>query len=889
MSRAGIVAALRIARRDAVRAKGRSVLVVAMIGLPMLGLAAADVAVRTAEPPPAEVARREIGAADLVARHVSDEPITQRGRFDYDSKTAPARPRKSGVPRKSAPDLAPLLPPGSRVSERRSYYAVRVRGAGERVTLAAVQQLELADDLSRGMVRLRSGALATAPGDTVLTPSLARTLRVGIGDTVSLVEPARAFRVVGIAVLPTSTDGDAMFVPNAAALPAELGLAADAVEVWSAVALPSGYRDVDLLGPLNEKGFQVNPRTWYAHPPPTPYDSSISVEADAVGMVVVVVGLATLEIVLLAGTAFAVGARRRRRELALVAATGGDRRDVRRIVLAGGVVLGATAGAVGIAGGVAAVFFGRPLLQRFDDALLGPLDVRPLELAAIVAVGIGTALLATLLPARAAARQSIVAALTGRRGELRTPRRGAPLAFWAAGDGRAPASRLADGANRATQSGRPAHFLLLLAGAVMAELGFVACAPTLVGLVGRLGARLPLPLRLAARDAARHRSRSGPAVGAVVAAVAGSIAVSVYLASDTERQRRSYDARYPRGSVWIGQTDTVNAIRDSDVAAAAARLPVRERFTLRQVGRPCVDDCESWHLKAPEQFRCPDQPINPELDVRCSGPGVLDYGSLAVGDPGVAAWAADRPLPAEASRVLAAGGVVVFDARWVVDGHVEVEHVGYDNQNQVPVEKVVARLPAAVVPFDDPNRSVSALLTPAAVRAAHLPTQPWATLVTTTRLPTPGEEAAARGAITKTGRFVDLYVERGFVAHNGLALLALLAASTLVTVGATGIATGLAAADSRPDLATLAAVGAAPRVRRRLAMAQAATVAALGSGLGILAGLVPAVSIVAARAEFPFVVPWVAIATTALGVPLVAALLVGAVTRSRLPLERRIE
>lgn len=46
-----------------------------------------------------------------------------------------------------------------------------------------------------------------------------------------------------------------------------------------------------------------------------------------------VIGFGILEIVLLAGTAFAVGARRQTRELGLVMAAGGTPRDVRRIVL----------------------------------------------------------------------------------------------------------------------------------------------------------------------------------------------------------------------------------------------------------------------------------------------------------------------------------------------------------------------------------------------------------------------------------------------------------------------------------------------------------------------------------------------------------------------------
>lgn len=57
-------AAVRIARRDAWRSKGRSFLVLAMIALPILGVSAADVTLRTSKPSAAEQATRLMGAAD---------------------------------------------------------------------------------------------------------------------------------------------------------------------------------------------------------------------------------------------------------------------------------------------------------------------------------------------------------------------------------------------------------------------------------------------------------------------------------------------------------------------------------------------------------------------------------------------------------------------------------------------------------------------------------------------------------------------------------------------------------------------------------------------------------------------------------------------------------
>ncbi|MDT4970162.1 MAG: putative transport system permease protein, partial [Pseudonocardiales bacterium] len=65
MNAPALRAALRIARRDAWRAKGRSLLVVALIGLPVFVLAGADIAYRTWQVGPAEKIERAIGAADI--------------------------------------------------------------------------------------------------------------------------------------------------------------------------------------------------------------------------------------------------------------------------------------------------------------------------------------------------------------------------------------------------------------------------------------------------------------------------------------------------------------------------------------------------------------------------------------------------------------------------------------------------------------------------------------------------------------------------------------------------------------------------------------------------------------------------------------------------------
>lgn len=634
------------------------------------------------------------------------------------------------------------------------------------------------------------------------------------------------------------------------------------------------------------------------------------------------IALAGLEVVLLAGAAFAVGARRQARSLALLVATGGSARHVRLVVLAGGLVLGALAAAIGVGAGIIAAALARAPLESLTQAPFARFDVRPLELMAIAALGLVTGVLAAVVPARAAMRQDVVAALGGRRGAVHTRRRVPILGIVVTLFGVAAATvgsiwTAAESAANVTGGQGYLIAALIAGGACLALIGLVILSPAIMGLVGRLGARLPLAARLVARDASRHRARTAPAMAAVLAAVSGSAALVLYVSATDDRDERSYGHALPYGNAGVtlldygdggvGQPADGN-IRDAGpvLSAVEGQLPVAVSTVVRRV-RDCPSgDCQTAQLTTPPANACPVQVGDEEVmraaakrDWRCLGPevvsrqaagGGIGSGSPAVGDAALleTLYGVDDP---GAARALAAGGVVVFSRAEVLRRRATFDVFapgalqqgpppGEEDTWQGPQPTATVSLPAFAATSTSAGQG-QAFLSPAAARRMGLKSAPSYAYFELTRLPTQDEQDAADAAIAATGAEIPLTVERGYVSAYGLGLLALILAAAVVTLGAAGIATGLAQADARADHATLAAVGAAPGLRRRLA--------GLGTALGVAVGFVPAVALIGAVDSLVLTLPWLQLAGMIVGVPLVAAASAWACTRSGLPLGRRAE
>jgi putative ABC transport system permease protein len=883
-------ALLRIAARDARRARGRSALVVLMMALPVFAMTFMDVLAQTAQPDSDEVIARELGGAQYVLR--ADAPIGSGLQQAPDPLDGVAITGSTTV--SDSADPAKLLPAGGRVLHAATTsLEVRTRAG---TAIVEWNEVAAADPAFAGRFELKSGRAPRDRSETLVTPELLERLGGTLGGRLSVPEPETELTVVGTARQAGMRGVEAVYALPGAVIEPGPPTATDDVRraVYVVDAPPLSWPQVMAL---NAQGVSAYDRDIVTHPPAraeVPFYAQLQEEPGGSGVLAtilvgaLIVGLSTLEVVLLAGAAFAVGARRQARALALLAATGGTPRHVRLVVLAGGLVLGMVAAVVGVAGGVAAAAVARPLLERFADTSFARFDVRPLELLAIAAVAFVTGVLAAIVPARAAARQDVVAGLAGRRGQVSGPRRVPVIGVALTGLGVVAATigSLWTAAQQATGVSSGESYVVAAAiagGAALAVIGLVVLSPTLVALMGRPAARLPLAPRLALRDAARHRSRSGPAMAAVLAAVGGSAALLLVVAANDDRDRRGYRPMLPEQTAAIPLIDSVSnrtGIEEVERAAGpvlralSAQLPVRESVVIPQV-RACWDgDC-----------RTVEAATHGDEVLDTAGFAAFGGGGYVVGDGGLLedVYGIDD---ARARAVLASGGVVALDRALVAGGRVTLDV--FAPQGALPERRRIERVrfAAAFAPAPE-SLAGGVVLSPAAAKRLGMKVRPGAIFLRLDREPTRDEEDAAREAVFATGMRTAPTVERGYVSSYGLGLLALVLGAAVITLGAAGISTGLAQADARGDHATLAAVGADPRMRRTLAGFQALSIAGLGTALGVAVGFVPAVALIGAIDSLRLVIPWLPLLGLLVVVPLLAAASAWACTRSRLVLERR--
>lgn len=875
---------LRIARRTARRSPGRTLLIAALIGVPVF--AASWIGLMNAAGSPQGEPEARINLGQAAARiTVSTFPKLAawpaRPTLNGNEPGAPEGTDLSITRDTSKVDPLKFLPPGSTTARALlEVGAVDLRGpqanSSARLIIGDGQ-----NKLTEGTFRLDAGTMPGKPDEVAVSPSLAKYLglldggKLKAGATLTTAADQK-YTVVGLARSFTEPDRRTVYAtPNTPLVPPD----AQASTVYLA-DLPAGTDADTLSDQLLGNGLMLLPRANVVDPPPV-LDARVSRGGDvgATAVIVLVVAFGILEIVLLAGTAFAVGARRQTRELGLVAAAGGIPRDVRRIVLVQGLFIGllGAGGAVVIA--ILATVAGRPLWEKMLSTLIVGVRIPWGTLVLIASLGILAGLGAAIVPAVSAGKQAPMAALNGRFAaaigtvRLRKPAVALVLggvvstvigSIWMAGMLEAArklnAENAVDYRTTVTPTGPIA---LVLLGVLSAIIGLVWVLPNLVGKVAGVARFLPLSGRLALRDAARHRHRTGPAAAAIMMSVGATAAMAFAISNSIAADAANYVPASIHGDALLLFDGTI-PYSPVTVQKVAGLLPTKQTYEISSVAVPGAKASGSYT----PSFMVPTP----------NEQGAGGY-SLMVADPAYIARLGDYGKKAAAA--MRAGNIVVPDAAVLTAGQAALlpDNLHPSTKGQ-PHRAVAVGTPPKVGQV-----STSALISPEA--AAKLgTTQTYQVQYELKREPTDRELAA----VAKLLGHEDLVkVEKGYESPARQWFIGLTSVAAIVTLLGVAISVSLSAAEGRADLATLAAVGAPPRRRRSLAAAQAWVLGELGCLLGVGVGALYGYTAHAAFGSPHFVIPWQEIGGIVIVVPLFAGLLAWLLTRSRLPMVSRVD
>ncbi|KRE39314.1 hypothetical protein ASG73_03000 [Janibacter sp. Soil728] len=915
--------ALRLARRDVRRHRGRSLAVLLMVGVPTMLICLGLVVGATGSISPEESVPLTMGPAQASITTSEGHRVAQTANPEYgfSVKDAAAREipgaRPGGTVEMNAAAVGELA--GGQalpwtMGQTRARIGDRDLGLD---TLAVAEPSRLT-----GKITLRSGRWPTGADEVLVSPAAVRRGVPDSGSLQLLVDgDERTVQVVGTALSLQSwgashelltTTPDAMVDESRSS---GWFLMGDRPVTWADVTR------------LNEYGLAVHSAHVVTHPPTQDQiDPELremgSSTSDTAQLVALGATLLLIVIALLVGPAFAVGATRQRRTLALAASNGATAGQLRRTVLAQAIVLG---GLSALVGALVAVPVGWVVIRVITDrgSPLGPFEVPWWQLGAICAIALVAAILAALVPAQRLTKLDIVGAMRGRVVSAPPSRWLFVLGLVLAGVG---------GAGVIIGLDRTEYVIALAA--ILLVLGTLLLVPRILHALGGLAGPLPLPLRLAVRDLARHRTRSAPTVAAVLAGSAALTMGLIGATSDNTQQRLDYLPQTISGEGYMyggGSTQGQDAIDRAarelpelvitpvhsygssyEDAPAASDVPAEPFVTTLPRG------CTVKDVVSPDRTPQGDVELAPEDG---TGNPCLD---LSTGSGSTMSMSTISFMPAadivrrfdltgdEARTVTDGGGVLVAGEPdgIVSEGRVALGRGTLTVADETGEAKLggtpsTSRVPVVIRPQTKDTlarawQSGLVLPTEAAVDAG------WPLTVTGYLLHDPDgpiDTATQERLQQVLGDETYVDVERGFSNPLAIVIAVLIAIFTLVLLVVTLTATALSMAEQERDQATIAAVGGSRRTRRLMVASQTWLLATIGIVLGALVGSFPGITIARALTSEgwdPFTglqldreaiidIPWLPLAIVLVAVPALAALLAGLGIRRTPDLTRRTE
>lgn len=860
--------ALRVAVRDMRRHKLATGLAALLVALPVLAAAVVSTVRSNTDWYSENAMYARMGAADAEIEVTRYEAVAVRYR---DSGTYinrwPAQGSQTPTRNPDTVDLPSLLPEGSRLFRSSQYSRVRLDAGGQ----VSVSVLDLNDPISTGLGELVGGRAPAEPDEVAVDPAVADALDLVDGDgqllddTQLTTASGTVLRVVGLAV-DADTYSAGVVVPPATVLDE-----ATAGNRWlvDLPALTTGQLQ-DLRDDLAAAGVAALFRDAVQHPehwPELERDvQSDQVDSMALAIGAIVVGFGMVEVVLLVGAALAVGARRQIRTLGLLASSGGSPRDVRRVVLARGLLVGGGGSVAGVLVGLVGLWLALPWAGELVQPNVHVLEVAWPNVFTIAGLGVVSGLLAAAYPAWVMGRITAVDALASRFPVGHRPAAIKPAAVAAVlvgllgvvASGFWIAAEFSASAQRARGDASPSTVPVLAGGLALLALlaGLMWLTPYVVQRAGAVSDRLGLAGRLAVRDATRHRQRTTAATVGLTVTIAGAVFAGFGLdAAVADDENRT--------PIVPPDTFTIYAQVGDDRAESLRRL---EATVQEAIGADALVELRRAVVDAGDGDVAGLDVVGarPRGDVR-----VVDETFLSIAG-----------VDADALNAYRDGGVLVTQPGPVSEGVAQLRAV---RRGETVFDRT---LPATVVPtsWDDLGWTTGAAwISPETAAAIGAKTRGSSLLV---HVPGGADESDAE-LLEVLGIQNDGSLSPS-LPYSGRFVIALVVGAVLVTGVAVGVVVALAAAEGRDDAATLAAVGAPPGRRRMMGAAHGAFVGVLGGGIGLVLGSVAGASLLQAVGTPGTPVPWTTLMAVGCAVPVLAAAVGWVVTPSRVTLVRRV-
>ena len=707
--------ALKMAWRDIRRHRGRSALIVALIALPIFAMSLAATVGMSTLPTSAETVAMELGQTQgrLSDMHAQNSKGVQSvgGEVGYGGWQNYAEADPNFVP--TPPSDA--VPPGFTAIPWQS--TTLHTPVGKAQVELSTTVADVLNPAFKGKYTLLDGVAPTSASQALATRGLLERFDLSLGD--ELTTSAGTFAIVGTVRPENQGDAESYLFLKSEQMPSELSKDLGPATIYLAGEQALKWADAKAF---NAQGIVLTSRSLILDPPSKAElgaDASILQDdwrtSNMVSMLLMggLIGvLALLEVGLLAGAAFAVGARKQQRDLALLAASGAESSMVRTTVTASGLWLGLAGGIIGAVLGSMAAAVVVLVIRGQGNVMFSGLHLMWLPALGLILLGVVSGIVAAMVPARAVAKQATLAALkSGRTADAPSKwstRIGLGLLLLSALVMTASSvATIALRGNKSQYLWVPWLTGAVVVGAVLLVFALILMTGRLIELLTTKTAWLPVPLRLAARDSARNRGRTVPAVAAVLAAATLSGALMVGTASAMEDSSNNHPWLYNMNQGGIGleyidynYVEMGGGAMSSDSAELKTVDPVAATRILREElgssittqvlrGTPVASKCEMelqnqqmansgqelanpplcprWTVAEPLANRCKlgvdGRPFDLD-DWLCTGPmSNSSYGTslpfiVVGGEPELTALLGHAPT-AESKQALAAGGMVL--------------------------------------------------------------------------------------------------------------------------------------------------------------------------------------------------------------------------------------